>query len=389
MHNKNVLVTDGFWRKSLAIVRALSKSGLKVGVGERTFLAPTLFSKYASSRYIYPSVELHPDRFLDWLVKLVKMGKFEVLIVPEEATSLLIAQNKERLVNFIKIALPEYEAMNFLGNKFSLLSHASNLGIPCPKTKLITSIADIYKYKNNLQFPLVLKPLNGSGGCGIEYILKESELKTKAEKIISKYKKFLMQDYIPGNLYYGVSVIFNRKNEMRSAFVHKKMRQYPTTGGASTYAVSVKLPKLVELTEALLKSLNWYGVANVEFKIDQRDNIPKLMEANPRFWGSLQLAISSGINIPYMLYQLVLEGDTKPVFDYKIGVKFRWFMHGDAMHFLSNLKKFRSSDSNILRIFEKGNCHAVWSLADPLPALGNILSFFDFLTSKELRKYHG
>jgi predicted ATP-grasp superfamily ATP-dependent carboligase len=389
MNSKNVLVTDGFWRKSLAVVRALSRSGLKAGVGERTLLAPALFSKHARWRYIYPSVELYPERFLDWLERLARQRKFAVLIVPEEETSLLIARNKERFASFIKIALPEYEAMKFLGNKFTLISHAKKVGIPCPVTQLITSEADFLRYKSQIQFPQVLKPINSSGGRGIEYIFHQSELEAGANKILAKYKEFLMQEYIPGDSYYGVSTIFNDRNEMRSVFVHQKIRQYPPTGGASTYAVSVKFPRLVELTESLLKSLRWRGVANVEFKIDRRDGSPRLMEANPRLWGSLQLAITSGINIPQMLYQLAIDGDTKPVFDYKTGVKFRWFLHGDAMHFLYNLSRLRRNDPNILKLLERQNCHAIWSLSDPLPALGNILSLLDFIASKEMRKYHG
>jgi predicted ATP-grasp superfamily ATP-dependent carboligase len=388
MRKNSVLVTDGFWRKSLAVVRALSKSGLKVAVGERTILATALFSKYATWRYIYPSVELYPDKFLSWLEKLVKTNKFDVLIVPEEHTALLIAQNRERLSKFINIPLIDYNAMNFLRNKFSLISYAKDLGIPCPDTKIMNSMADINS-KNHYRFPFVLKPVNGSGGHGIQYIFNDRELMDITKKSLSKFGKFLIQEYIPGNKYYGVSVIFNKRNEMRSAFVHQKLRQYPVAGGASTYAVSVKYPKLVELTEALLKSLKWYGAANVEFKIDERDNIPKLMEANPRLWGSLQLAISSGVNIPCMLYQLALEGDIKPKFDYATGIKFRWFMHGDSMHFLNNLSKFKKNDINILNLFEKNNCHAIWSVSDPLPELGNILSLLDFMTSKELKKFRG
>lgn len=385
-HSKSALVTDGFWRKSLAVVRALSKVGLKVGVGERTFLAPALFSKYANWRYIYPSVNLYPEKFLSWLEKLVRTNKFEVLIVPEEDTSLLIAKNKERLSKFINIPLTDYDSMNFLRNKFSLISHARNLGIPCPATELISSISEINS-QSHYDFPLVLKPVNGAGGHGIQYIFEGRELLNKPKKILSKFGKFLLQDYIPGDKYYGVSVIFNKHHQMRCAFVHQKLRQYPVSGGASTYAVSVRYPMLVDLTEALLKSLKWYGAANVEFKVDQRDNMPKLMEANPRLWGSLQLAISSGMNIPHLLYRLASEGDIKPQFSYNTGIKFRWFMYGDSMHFLCNLAKFRCSDDNILNLFEKNNCHAIWSASDPLPEVGNILSFFDYLTSREMKRF--
>lgn len=36
----------------------------------------------------------------------------------------------------------------------------------------------------------------------------------------------------------------------------------------------------------------------VEWKVDLRDGRPKLMEINPRFWGSLELAVRSGVNFP-------------------------------------------------------------------------------------------
>ena len=62
-HNKSALVTDGIWRKSLAVVRGLSSAGIKVGMGERTWMAPAFFSRHTNYRYIYPSIEKNPDAF--------------------------------------------------------------------------------------------------------------------------------------------------------------------------------------------------------------------------------------------------------------------------------------------------------------------------------------
>ena len=45
---------------------------------------------------------------------------------------------------------------------------------------------------------------------------------------------------------------------------------------------------------------------NIEFRIDSRDGVPKIMEVNPRFWGSLQLSILSGVDFPYLLYKALL-----------------------------------------------------------------------------------
>lgn len=385
--NKSALVTDGIWRKSLAVLRALHNSGIKVAIGERTWMAPVFLSRYASHRYIYPSIEKRPDAFLDWLKLNIKSNKYDVLITPEEETSLLVAQHLQELSSYVHIPLAEYEKLIFARNKFKLLTHAQKLGIACPKTSIANTLDGARLGIQELSFPLVLKPVIGTGGHGIYYVATKDAFEAELNGVHKKYSEFLIQEYVPGNDYYGVSVIFNSHNQMRSAFVHKKLRQYPITGGASTYAVSAEFPKLIEIAEALLASIGWYGCANIEFKIDQRDGTPKLMEVNPRLWGSLQLAIASGVNMPYLLYQLAVNGDIEPQFKYEIGVKFRWFMHGDFMNFITNLTTKKKFESDIFNLFEKNCCHATWSLSDPLPFPGLSLSLIDYLTSDEMKKY--
>ena len=110
------------------------------------------------------------------------------------------------------------------------------------------------------------------------------------------------------------------------------------------------------------------------------------MEVNPRLWGSLQLTVASGINIPLMLYQLAMEGDVAPKFDYKTGVKMHWFMYGDWVHFFANIVAQRKIDIDVFRLFEKNTCHTTWLLSDPLPFFGLPLSLLDYLTSDEMKK---
>jgi len=346
-----------------------------------------LLSRYVNNRYIYPSIEKSPDSFLHWLKRIAKSNKYDVLITPEEETSLLIARHMSEISSYIRTPLVKYETIAFARNKFRLVTYALNMGISCPKTLMINTLDGAIAGLDKLSLPVVLKPIISSGGHGIRYIFSKDAFDMQYKSMCKKYKTFIMQEYIPGNESYGVSVIFNARNQMRSAFVHKKLRQCPITGGVSTCAISVKFPRLVEITEAVLHSIGWYGAANVEFKIDERDGSPKLIEINPRLWGSLQLTITSGINIPYLLYQLAMHGDIKPHFEYKTGIKFRWFMHGDFVHFLVNLIGQRKFCPDVFKLFEKRGCHATWSLSDPLPFLGLPLSLLDYLISDEMKKF--
>ena len=47
-----VFITDGYWHKTLAVVRSLGEKGIDVTVGESTRLATALFSRYARRRVI-------------------------------------------------------------------------------------------------------------------------------------------------------------------------------------------------------------------------------------------------------------------------------------------------------------------------------------------------
>lgn len=383
-----VFVTDGYWRKTLAVVRGLAEKDLKIGIGERTHFAPALFSRYAHRKYVYPSVAQKPAEFIAWLEETVKKDKYDVLITPEEETELLIAANKKKVEQFIKVAIPDYEKIVYARDKFQIFKQAKKLKISTPDTGFVSSFKSIKNNLNNLQYPLVLKPRVGTGSKGIKYLCNNDDFEQLEEGLFKKYGDFLIQEYIPGDECYGVSVIFNRKSKMRSAFVHKKIRQYPITGGVSTYAVSVKYPELVVLAEKMLQSIGWYGVANIEFKIDKRNNIPKLMEVNPRFWGSLHLAVKSGINFPYLLYQLALTGDIDTVFDYQEGIKLRWLVQGDLLNFASSLAKKHAINWKFFKFYEKDLHYAVLSLSDPMPILGKILSLIDYCTSEEMRQFH-
>ena len=61
------------------------------------------------------------------------------------------------------------------------------------------------------------------------------------------------------------------------------------------------------------------------------------MEVNGRFWNSLPLAIAAGIDFPFLLYRLAIDGDIDPVETYRVGVRSRWLL-GDIRHLISVVK---------------------------------------------------
>ena len=95
------------------------------------------------------------------------------------------------------------------------------------------------------------------------------------------------------------------------------------------------------------------------------------MEINPRFWGSLNQAICAGVDFPYLLYTMAVEGDVNPVFTYKVGVKARWML-GDCRALIDYLK---AGKFGILKDFlnMRGQCYDDIDLEDPLPTIAEIM----------------
>jgi predicted ATP-grasp superfamily ATP-dependent carboligase len=154
---------------------------------------------------------------------------------------------------------------------------------------------------------------------------------------------------------YGVGVLADYSSNPIALFMHKRLHEYPVTGGTSTLRVSAWSRKLAEYSIKLLREMNWQGIAMVEFKLDKKNGSANLIEVNGRFWGSLPLAINAGVDFPYLLYKMIVGKDTFTVKGYKLGLTERWLIPGDLLWlfdslFLSNgnskfivLKKFLSS----------------------------------------------
>ena len=382
-----VLVTDGHWRKTLALVRSLGRKGIDVTVGERTYLNTSFFSKYCSRRIVYPSPRRYPDQFIDFITKEIKLNHYECLYPMEEETLLLLAQHRSEISRYTHLLIPDSQKIEFVRDKGNLLRFAEAQGIPTPKTFYEPPTSALPPWGGGEGEGYVIKPRISSGSFGIAYVRKREDLIPLYQKVHTQYPFPLVQEWIPdGGGTFGVSALFDDGSDVKAAFIHKKLRMYPIQGGPSTLREGVEHLQIMELGLSLLKSLNWTGVAMAEFKVDPRDGIPKLMEVNPRFWGSLHLAIISGVDFPYLVLKMARGESFDPVISYTIGKRCRWLLFGDILHFLNSPHRFHL-DPSFFRFFDPDTSYDIISQEDPLPVLGAMATFFTFLYDPEMKRF--
>jgi predicted ATP-grasp superfamily ATP-dependent carboligase len=311
---------------SLAVVRSLGKKNIDFAVASKYERAFVFHSKYCKN-FLVTNLDL------DFFSKLSK----NVMIFPmDEDIMCQVSKNKNKLA--CSLAFPEYNTLKTVANKSWLIRHAIEHDIPCPKTFFITRSEDVKKCEKIIEYPAVLRQNTGYGGKGISFVHSLHELHEVEKNFFKLYGSHMIQEKIPFLNKYTVGVLCNADSQVRRICVIKEIRNYPVETGPACYVETVHYPELVDLSVKLMESLNYFGIADIDFLIDKRTGEPKLMEINPRFWGSLQVAIDAGVDFPSLLYELMCNGDIKKSFDYKTGVRCRHVIIDDLLRLLSILR---------------------------------------------------
>jgi len=176
----------------------------------------------------------------------------------------------------------------------------------------------------------------------VTYASDASELRRKIRALPAAAFPLLVQQRIvgPGT---GIFLLL-WDGKLKAQFAHKRLSEKPPSGGVSVYCESVPIDDaLRDQSRALLDHFGWRGVAMVEYKRDSETGQPYLMEVNGRFWGSLQLAIDSGVDFPQILVACALGEQSGEIPSYRIGVRTRWWW-GQIDHLVGRVRRRRTSD---------------------------------------------
>ena len=376
-----VVVTDGDERAALAIVRSLGRAGSSVHVCATRSRSLAGASRYCSSSSIVANPLSEKDQFVGDVVKLCSRVRADLLFPVSEASLLAILAARDEFD--ARIPFPAAEVFENVSDKALVLERARTLGIPVPEQRMITGIPTATEI-SALPFPVVVKPTRSVPRQGerrrkgtVSYARNAKELVQILQELDSLSYPVLLQERIEGP---GVAVsvlIWNGK--LRDAFAHRRIREKPPSGGVSVLSEAIPLDaRLLSQSASLLETFAWEGVAMVEYKIDSRTGTPYLMEINGRFWGSLQLAIDSGVDFPRLLLEAATGIAANAATQYRHGSKLRWEW-GDVDNLIAMIRRNGSRSATqswpgraraitgFISAFRPGVRNEVLRLRDPAP----------------------
>lgn len=336
-----VLVSDGDQKHTLGIIRSLGERNISVGVLTRQSMCLCSFSKFCFKEHI---VDLNKDNFVEELYNVYSKFNYDVFLPVGSISNYYIFKNKAEIINKgINISFPSSKSFEIAFSKELTTKHASTINIKTPKTWFIESLNELENFSYDFNNKLVIKAKYEMGVNVVIYVNDIYELKSAYLKVCEKYswKKPeqlpLIQEYIDGK---GMGFFGYYKNgKLLAHFQHERLREYPITGGMSVCAISSRNLEIYNLGKKLLDSLNWNGVAMVEFKMN-KNNVPYLLEINPKFWGSIELAIECGAEFPYYYALSSINQQNQINFVDFQNKKFHWPLHGDIQTCFSSLPRF-------------------------------------------------
>jgi D-aspartate ligase len=124
----------------------------------------------------------------------------------------------------------------------------------------------------------------------------------KASKIVGP-REVMVQELTPGGgAQQFAYCAFSRDGEPIGKMVVCRRRQHPLPfGRASTFVETVDVPILKEPSERFFRESNYYGLVEVEHKLDPRDGEYKLLDVNARTWGYHRLGPRAQVDFSYPL----------------------------------------------------------------------------------------
>lgn len=367
-------------RAFLSVVRSLGRAGIGVHVGWCQPRTCALRSRYIHVMHDIPG----PDQ-PHWhtrLVELLSRESFDLVIPCHDQELIPLQENRHIFDSQVGVWLLNDRAFRAGTNKIEAGRLARSLGIPAPMEETLSSADQSDAVLAKFRFPIVLKPASSFSIDDLQNKRMVRRVSTKdafltylAEALT--VGEVLVQENFIGR---GVGVEFlANQGEALYTFQHERVHE-PLLGGGSSYRRSVERdPELLEATRRLVKALDYTGVGMVEFRVDPESRRWVFLELNPRFWGSLPLAIAAGADFPRFLYELLVEGRRDFPQDYRVSLYAR-HVANDIGWLSSNLRADKTDQTlaikplsavlsellNLLKLRERWD---TLTLDDPVPGL--------------------
>ena len=374
-NNRLPAIILGGSANALSIVRSLGRAGIPC-CAINTPQAPVKYSRFCKWIEIPKAFGTLQENWAAYLLgpESNHLRGAVLLAACDEAIE-LITQHRQALYEKFRLDLSNPTAQLCMLNKLCTYQAAVRAGVSTPKFWIADTPEQIEKLKDELIFPLILKPFlshqhkakfNASFVCvhTFKELLDSFDTTSRAG-----IKTFLVE-MIPGRddklcSYY---TYLDEKGNHPFDYTKRIIRRFPVNVGMGVYHVTDYVPDVKELSLKLFREVGLWGIANAEFKFDDRDGQLKLIECNARFTAADCLLTASGLNLSLFVYNR-LTGHPQPApTSFRLGMRL-WYPVRDFLAFRQLNKTGLLSFCQWIRSVSNQQIFPFFCWDDPLPSI--------------------
>ena len=306
----------------LSVIRSLGRAGIEVHIAWCPEDAPAARSRYVHAVHRLPRPS-GDGAWLEAFASLMDAERFDLVLPTNDPTLIPLQLARQELEPRGRMYLLNDRAFGITFDKVRTRELALAQGVPVAPGAIVSTDREIASAIDGRSYPLIVKPQ-------ASFSLDDLERRNSVVRVYDEaaahaairerlpHGRVLIEDNVPGTGW-GVEVLAH-DGEILLSQQHERLHE-PLHGGQSSYRRTVpRHPAFLRAATTLIRALAYTGVAMFEFKGDPSSGEWILVEINGRFWGSLPLSLAAGIDFPYALWQLLVDGHTDVANDYRTGI---------------------------------------------------------------------
>jgi predicted ATP-grasp superfamily ATP-dependent carboligase len=329
----------------VAVIRSLGRAGYRVHALGDGPGALGLRSRFAAATVVGPDYD--DSAFVPWFREYVARHQIRV-VIPSEGMLLAL---KPALAEFCTLLpVPAKSPVLYRGlskvDVFRALASSGSAGANTPPSAVVerggvsanlTCLgAGPYYIKADARYAVDPKTPGR-----VYRVATADELEMRLAEALESFERVLVQGHVLGQ---GVGAFLLRwRGEILAEFMHRRVHEVPHTGGVSSLRESWWHSGVRDDALAKLETLEWEGVAMMEYRWEPDTGRFHFIEMNGRFWGSLHLALFAGVDFPALLVDAMLDRSVPPVRSFPLGVRCRFTVPKEIQYVWSRLRDPRLS----------------------------------------------
>ena len=362
-----LLVEHGANRGTLAAARALHRAGWRVDVlGSGAGL--TQGSRSVRSRTAVDFPACGADGLAAAVREVTRRTGSEIVLPVDETQMLALSEHRDALGAMLP--LPAHEVVTRATDRIVQARAAGAAGLAPPRTVPATDPAAL----DGAADAIVVKartprlhPVGTGWGRFETRIGTLAEARGWCAEIAEAGIEAVVQERLEGPLA-SMTVLTGADGRLVAQMQQEAETIWPVGAGTSARARTVRPdPRLTRRVLDFLERLGWHGFAQLQFLVSP-DGTFRLIDFNPRFYGSLSLAIGAGVDFPAVWAAMVTGRPVPRALEARPGVRYQW-LGGDLRRAVLERRGGLGRDVAGSLLWGARAVKPVWSPSDPAPAV--------------------